>query len=203
MLTERRWYWRNSYRGCMAPGSGDGFDRSTDKQMDNVSEIRPESWLTVRLQSSTTPPQWQKFQLRPVTPYSLWLALTSHCFLAFRRQLIERPATRRGPGISRAHTSGLAAAHQCCPQSHQSGWDFIARLPSRPTFKPAAPRARLRDLHLCRRLKAVSLISAIREGRKLRVGKHHPRNVCRDDDNNRETCLQMPGYRCCRVLSAI
>lgn len=53
----------------MAPGSRDGFDRSTDKQMDNVSEIRPESWLTVRLQSSTTPLPTEKIQLSPVTPY--------------------------------------------------------------------------------------------------------------------------------------
>lgn len=36
----------------MAPGSGDGFDRSTDKQMDNVSKIRPEPWLIVRLHNT-------------------------------------------------------------------------------------------------------------------------------------------------------
>lgn len=175
-------------------------DRQTNKWTTSVRS-GPSPGLPSGCRAAQHPPNGKRFQLRPITPYQLWLALTSHCFLAFSRQLIERPATRRGPGISRAHTDGLAAAHQCCPQSHQSGWDFIARLPSRPTFKPAAPRAPLRDLHLCRRLKAVSLISAIREGRKLRVGKHHPRNVCRDDDNNRETCLQMPGYRCCRVLS--
>lgn len=68
MLTERRWYWRNSNSGCMAQGSGNGFDRSADKQMDNVSEIGPESWLTIRLQSSTTPITRQKNYLSPVAP---------------------------------------------------------------------------------------------------------------------------------------
>lgn len=50
--------------------SGHGFDRSTDKQMDNVSEIVPKSWLPFRRQSRAersraAPPLGKNFSTAP------------------------------------------------------------------------------------------------------------------------------------------